>query len=60
LTLYDCGSYNTEHMITIHKCLRCGHEWPSRLERLPKQCPKCRSPYWNKKKWKGIKQNSNE
>ena len=39
-------------MITIHKCLRCGHEWPSRLEKLPKQCPKCRSPYWNKPKVK--------
>jgi len=41
-------------VIKIHRCLRCGHEWPSRLERLPKQCPKCRSPYWNKPKWKGV------
>ena len=41
-------------MITIHKCLRCGHEWPSRLERLPKVCPSCNSPYWAKPKWKGI------
>ena len=39
-------------MIKIHKCLRCEHEWPSRLERLPKQCPACRSPYWNRPKVK--------
>ena len=47
-------------MLRIHKCLRCGHEWPSRLERLPKVCPKCNSPYWNKPKVKqsGPKRNS--
>ena len=54
LTLYRSELYN-QGMITIHKCLRCGHEWPSRLERLPKVCPKCNSPYWNKPKWKGVK-----
>ena len=42
-------------MINIYDCLRCGHEWPSRKERLPKVCPKCKSPYWNKPKWKGVK-----
>ncbi len=41
-------------MIRIHRCLRCGYDWPSRLDRLPKVCPKCNSPYWNKPKWKGI------
>jgi len=51
--LYRLGLYNQD-VITIHKCLRCGHEWPSRLERLPKVCPKCNSPYWNKTKWKGV------
>ena len=34
-------------MIYIHKCLRCGHEWPSKQEQ-PIRCPKCKSPYWNK------------
>lgn len=51
LTLYRSALYN-QGMITIHKCLRCGHEWPSRLERLPEVCPKCNSPYWNKPKVK--------
>jgi transposase-like protein len=31
------------------KCGRCGFEWLPRKEgKAPKQCPKCRSAYWNK------------
>ena len=29
-------------------CLRCGHKWYPKLERIPVRCPKCGSPYWNK------------
>jgi len=29
------------------KCERCGHEWITRTEEMPKVCPKCKSPYWN-------------
>jgi len=39
-------------MIKLLNCLRCDHKWASRLERLPKVCPKCKSPYWNSKKRK--------
>jgi DNA-directed RNA polymerase subunit RPC12/RpoP len=42
-------------MINIYNCLRCKHEWAGRLDRAPKVCPKCKSPYWNKPKWKGVK-----
>jgi hypothetical protein len=28
-------------------CERCGHEWPPKGESEPKNCPKCKSPYWN-------------
>ena len=42
-------------MIKIYKCKRCKHEWAGRLPRAPKVCPGCNSPYWNKKKWKGVK-----
>ena len=28
-------------------CLRCGHSWIPRQERLPLRCGKCGSPYWN-------------
>jgi len=37
------------NMIYVHKCLRCGHEWPSKQEH-PITCAKCRSPYWDKPK----------
>ena len=29
-------------------CFRCYHTWKRRGEKLPKTCPKCKSPYWNK------------
>lgn len=33
-----------------YRCERCGHEWLPRAtsgDRLPKVCPKCKSPYWD-------------
>ena len=30
------------------KCERCKHSWKRRSEAIPKVCPKCKSPYWNK------------
>ena len=31
-----------------HGCYRCGHEWlPIDKHKLPKVCPKCKSPYWD-------------
>ena len=35
----------------IYKCLRCGHEWPSKQPH-PRVCPKCKSPYWDKERKK--------
>ncbi len=32
----------------ISFCQRCYHSWKRRREQLPKVCPKCKSPYWNK------------
>ena len=32
-------------------CKRCDYDWePYLTDRLPKQCPRCKSPYWNKDK----------
>lgn len=28
-------------------CLRCGNNWNSWI--VPKQCPQCKTPLWNKK-----------
>jgi hypothetical protein len=29
---------------------RCGHEWLTRGRSLPRVCPKCKSPNWDKPK----------
>ncbi len=29
-------------------CKRCNHIWTPRHEQPPIQCPKCKSPYWNR------------
>lgn len=37
-------------LIIGHKCHRCSHKWvPERLDfsKIPKVCPKCKSPYWD-------------
>ena len=31
-------------------CLRCVHSWPPRGSEKPRICPKCKSPYWDRKK----------
>lgn len=33
-----------------HQCLRCSHNWLARKIEHPVQCPKCKSPYWNKER----------
>jgi rubrerythrin len=30
-------------------CLRCGYSWIPRKD-VVKECPNCKSPYWNKKR----------
>lgn len=30
------------------KCLRCGTTWNPRTTTKPKNCPNCKSPYWDK------------
>jgi predicted Zn-ribbon and HTH transcriptional regulator len=31
-------------------CLRCGHRWHPRKDASPLRCPKCKNPYWNRKR----------
>src|SRR2546421_12621296 len=33
-------------------CKRCGRSWTPRSPKKPVQCPKCKSPYWNKNRVK--------
>jgi len=28
-------------------CIRCGHQWGSRIEEGPSSCPNCKSVYWD-------------
>lgn len=40
-------------MVFVATCTRCGHNWQprqeaQRIKSMPKQCPRCHSPYWNK------------
>ncbi len=40
-------------LIKGHKCYRCGHEWrPETFNIIPKVCPKCKNPYWDRPKSK--------
>jgi len=41
-------------LIKGHRCYRCNYEWkPNNRGKLPKVCPKCKSPYWDKPKTNG-------
>ena len=31
--------------ILVFTCLRCGHEWATKVER-PRLCPRCKTAYW--------------
>jgi hypothetical protein len=31
-------------------CKRCNHSWTPRSKKIPTQCPKCHSPYWNRER----------
>ena len=35
-------------------CLRCGWFWIRRADRNPDVCPRCKSPYWNKPRTRGV------
>lgn len=32
------------------ECKRCSWKWYPRGEKTPRECPKCKSYYWNKEK----------
>lgn len=29
-------------------CGRCGHIWQPSTDRMPRVCPKCKNPYWDR------------
>ena len=35
------------------QCERCKHKWvPRNIKDTPRVCPRCKSPYWDRKKQK--------
>jgi len=34
--------------LPVWDCLRCQHQWRATTTTVPKQCPKCRTPYWDR------------
>lgn len=43
------------------ECIRCGYEWaPNNFNKLPKYCPLCKSPYWNKPRVRGVRRDEVE
>ena len=44
------GDRQSRAVISTLKCKRCPHVWVLRRAKLPKVCPKCKSPYWSKLK----------
>jgi uncharacterized OB-fold protein len=39
----------TKFKIVKIKCKRCGHKWVPTQKKI-RVCPKCHSPYWDKKR----------
>ncbi len=47
-------------LIVGHRCYRCSHEWVSSdKNNIPKVCPSCKSPYWDRPRIKPQKNNKN-
>lgn len=45
---YNRGAAADQITIKILQCKRCGHKWIPRITTQPAQCPKCKSPLWNR------------
>ena len=43
----------TEYLPTTRECLHCGHAWIPRVA-MPRRCPQCNSPRWNKPPRAGV------
>ena len=46
-------------LILGNKCYRCENEWrPHEIEVIPRTCPKCKSPYWDRPTRKSSEKNA--
>ena len=47
----DSSLYYDNHMTVVGEeltCKRCRHVWSARIPRRPVQCPRCKSPAWDR------------
>lgn len=50
----DIKNAGANVLIAGHRCYRCSYEWkPNDMDKLPRVCPKCKSPYWDKPRTNG-------
>lgn len=41
-------------LIPGNRCYRCSYEWrPNDSAKMPRVCPNCKSPYWDRPKTNG-------
>ena len=45
-------AHNNDQRHGLLCCLRCEHRWPQRGPSKPRWCAKCRSPYWDRPRFK--------
>jgi hypothetical protein len=48
--VYNKVMIDKESGLKYFQCNRCGYSWLPRHPVIPKVCPLCKSPYWNKPK----------
>lgn len=48
------GKAGASVLIIGNRCYRCRHEWrPNNISIMPRVCPKCKSPYWDRPRTNG-------
>ncbi len=48
-TTHDVKPAGHGVLITGNRCYRCSHEWqPLNTNDVPRLCPKCKNPYWDR------------
>lgn len=48
-----------EIRVKAFRCERCEHKWQPRSSDTPRVCPKCKSPYWDRRPERKLKCNDN-
>jgi len=47
---FDLIVVRVKIVVEGYRCERCNSEWIPRKKDYPKVCPRCKSPYWDRKR----------